>query len=91
MPALSGICDHMFSSNNIFLKVLSWFLKSICDGKVSPFLKKELLRIYNKEKTWRERLWRSGVVKSSPMSPRKYPEFVGTEEVNSLLCIITSC
>ncbi|XP_031381205.1 lysine-specific demethylase 5B [Punica granatum] len=54
--------------------------KSICDGQISPFLKKELLRIYNKEKTWRERLWKSGIIRSSPMSPRKYPEFVGTEE-----------
>ncbi|KAK4802792.1 hypothetical protein SAY86_000995 [Trapa natans] len=54
--------------------------KSICDGKVSPFLKKELFRMHNKEKTWRERLWKLGVVKSSLMSPRKYPEFVGTDE-----------
>ncbi|XP_012086902.1 lysine-specific demethylase 5B isoform X2 [Jatropha curcas] len=51
-----------------------------CDDKVSPYLKKELLRIYTKEKSRRERLWRSGIVKSSPMLARKCPEYVGTEE-----------
>ncbi|KAJ4850539.1 hypothetical protein Tsubulata_036378 [Turnera subulata] len=54
--------------------------KANCDSKVSPFLKKELVRMYTKEKTWRERLWRNGIIKSSPMPPRKCPEFVGTEE-----------
>ncbi|KAF9600058.1 hypothetical protein IFM89_002531 [Coptis chinensis] len=51
-----------------------------CNDDVSPYLKKELLRIFNKEKTWRERLWRYGIVKSAQMSPRKHPEYVGTEE-----------
>ncbi|KAJ9173612.1 hypothetical protein P3X46_016729 [Hevea brasiliensis] len=51
-----------------------------CDNQVSPYLKKELLRIYTKEKTGRERLWRSGIVKSSLMPCRKCPEYVGTEE-----------
>ncbi|XP_055961578.1 lysine-specific demethylase JMJ17 isoform X3 [Mercurialis annua] len=51
-----------------------------CDSKVSPYLKKELLRMYNKEKSRREKLWRSGIVKSSVMLPRKCPEYVGTEE-----------
>uniref|UniRef100_A0A5B7BX15 Putative lysine-specific demethylase 5B isoform X4 n=1 Tax=Davidia involucrata TaxID=16924 RepID=A0A5B7BX15_DAVIN len=54
--------------------------KSDYDIKALPFLKKELLKIYDKEKTWRERLWRNGIVSSSPMSPRKHPEYVGTEE-----------
>ncbi|KAF5175251.1 Lysine-specific demethylase 5b [Thalictrum thalictroides] len=54
--------------------------RSECNDEVSPFLKKELLRIFNKEKTWRERLWRCGLVKSSRMSPRKHPDYVGTEE-----------
>ncbi|KAL6182188.1 hypothetical protein ACLB2K_043611 [Fragaria x ananassa] len=54
--------------------------KSDCDSRVSPYLKKELIRIYNKEKTWRERLWRKGIIKSSLMSSRKFPEYVGTEE-----------
>ncbi|XP_043709984.1 lysine-specific demethylase 5A isoform X3 [Telopea speciosissima] len=54
--------------------------QSDCDSKVSPYLKKELLRIFSKEKTWRERLWRCGIVNSSPMSPKKQPEYVGTEE-----------
>ncbi|KAK3434357.1 hypothetical protein EUGRSUZ_D01851 [Eucalyptus grandis] len=54
--------------------------KSNYDRKASPFLAKELLRIYTKEKSWRERLWKNGIVKSSPMLPRTSPECVGTEE-----------
>ncbi|XWS48929.1 hypothetical protein CRYUN_Cryun13aG0119400 [Craigia yunnanensis] len=54
--------------------------KSDWDSKASTYLRKELLRIYTKERTWRERLWKSGITRSSPMSPRKSPEFVGTEE-----------
>ncbi|XVF51494.1 hypothetical protein PTKIN_Ptkin04bG0189600 [Pterospermum kingtungense] len=54
--------------------------KSDWDSKASAYLRKELHRIYTKERTWRERLWRSGITRSSPMSPRKSPEFVGTEE-----------
>ncbi|KAJ4954062.1 hypothetical protein NE237_030894 [Protea cynaroides] len=51
-----------------------------CNSKVLPYLKEELLRIFTKEKSWRERLWRSGIINSSPMSPSKHPEYVGTEE-----------
>ncbi|KAM2673879.1 hypothetical protein EV2_015129 [Malus domestica] len=54
--------------------------KSDCDSRVSTYLKKELTRIYNKEKTWRERLWRKGIIRSSLMSSRTCPEYVGTEE-----------
>ncbi|KAB1200329.1 Lysine-specific demethylase 5A [Morella rubra] len=54
--------------------------KNECNSRVSPYLKKELLRIHAKEKTWRERLWKNGVVRSSPMSTRRCPEYVGTEE-----------
>ncbi|KAA8522400.1 hypothetical protein F0562_013239 [Nyssa sinensis] len=54
--------------------------KSDCDIKALPYLKNELLRIYDKEKFLREQLWRNGIVNSSPMSPRKHPEYVGTEE-----------
>ncbi|KAF7810274.1 lysine-specific demethylase rbr-2 [Senna tora] len=50
------------------------------DNRVSPYLKKELLRIFDKEKSWREKLWRNGIVKSSRMPPRKCPQYVGTEE-----------
>ncbi|KAH9719676.1 transcription factor jumonji (JmjC) domain-containing protein [Citrus sinensis] len=50
------------------------------DSKVSPYLKRELLRVYTKERMWRERLWRKGIIKSTPMGPRKCPEYVGTEE-----------
>ncbi|KAL9434409.1 hypothetical protein AB3S75_029115 [Citrus x aurantiifolia] len=54
--------------------------KSDLDSKVSPYLKRELLRVYTKERMWRERLWRKGIIKSTPMGPRKCPEYVGTEE-----------
>eukprot|EP00258_Populus_trichocarpa_P036652 XP_024452671.1 lysine-specific demethylase 5B isoform X1 [Populus trichocarpa] len=50
------------------------------DSKASPHIKKEMLRIYTEEKSWRERIWRSGIIKSSPMPLRKCPEYVGTEE-----------
>ncbi|KAL4603864.1 hypothetical protein ACB092_10G153600 [Castanea dentata] len=54
--------------------------KSDCNRRVSSYLKEELLRIYTNEKSCRERLWKNGIIKSSPMSPRKCPEYVGTEE-----------
>ncbi|KAK6130041.1 hypothetical protein DH2020_036227 [Rehmannia glutinosa] len=60
--------------------------KSELDSRVSKYLKKELLRIYNNEKTWRERLWRNGIIRSSAMTPRVKPEYVGTEE--DPVCVI---
>lgn len=51
-----------------------------CDAKVAPYMNKELLRIFSKEKVWREKLWKNGLVKTSVMSPRKHPDYVGTEE-----------
>ncbi|KAL1815572.1 hypothetical protein ACET3Z_018146 [Daucus carota] len=54
--------------------------KTEFDSKVTPYLMKELLRIYNKEKSWRARLWRNGIVRSSLMSPREQPQYVGVEE-----------
>lgn len=57
------------------------FFQSELDSRVSAYLKDELLRIYNSEKTWRERLWRNGIIRSSPMTPRVKPDYVGTEEV----------
>ncbi|PIN05226.1 hypothetical protein CDL12_22235 [Handroanthus impetiginosus] len=60
--------------------------KSEFDSKASIYVKKELLRIYNNEKTWRERLWRNGIIRSSPMKPRAKPEYVGAEE--DPMCII---
>ncbi|VFQ70792.1 unnamed protein product [Cuscuta campestris] len=54
--------------------------KSDLDSKVSPYLKMELLRVYNKEKSWREQLWMNGIVNTSIMSPRKQPQYVSTEE-----------
>ncbi|XP_022159885.1 lysine-specific demethylase 5A isoform X2 [Momordica charantia] len=54
--------------------------KMDCNGGVSPYLKKELLRIYSKEKIWREQLWKSGIIRSSPLPPRKCPEYISTEE-----------
>ncbi|XP_057775815.1 lysine-specific demethylase JMJ17 isoform X2 [Salvia miltiorrhiza] len=60
--------------------------KSEFDSEVSPYLKEELLRIYNNERTWRERLWRNGIIRSSRMTPRAQPDYVGTEE--DPMCII---
>ncbi|XP_013611381.1 PREDICTED: lysine-specific demethylase 5D isoform X2 [Brassica oleracea var. oleracea] len=57
-----------------------------CDGKGSIHLKKELLRIYSKEKTWREQLWKSGILRSSPMFLPECPDSVGIEEDTT--CII---
>lgn len=51
------------------------------DSRVSSYLKKELLRISDKEKSWREKLWKNGVIKSSRLAPRACPQYVGTEEV----------
>ncbi|CAN0841302.1 Lysine-specific demethylase JMJ17 [Linum grandiflorum] len=56
------------------------------DSKASPHLMKELLRVYTKEKTLREKLWRSGIVRTSCMPTRKCPEYVGTEEDST--CVI---
>ncbi|ESQ29025.1 hypothetical protein EUTSA_v10023217mg [Eutrema salsugineum] len=46
----------------------------------SIHLKKELLRIYSKEKTWREQLWKSGILRSSPMFLPECSDSVGIEE-----------
>ncbi|CAH9137395.1 unnamed protein product [Cuscuta epithymum] len=54
--------------------------KSDLDSKVSPYLKMELVRIYNKERTWRELLWMNGIVNTSTLSPRKQPQYMSTEE-----------
>ncbi|KAJ8439428.1 hypothetical protein Cgig2_001768 [Carnegiea gigantea] len=51
-----------------------------CDTKAAPYMNKELLRVFGKEKMWRERLWKKGLVKTSVMAPRKNPDYVGTEE-----------
>lgn len=51
------------------------------DSRGSSYLKKELLRISDREKSWREKLWKNGIVKSSRLAPRKCPQYVGTEEV----------
>lgn len=60
--------------------------KNDFDENALPYLKNELLRVYNKEKSWRERLWRNGIIKSSPMAPRKQPNYVGVEE--DATCVI---
>jgi hypothetical protein len=51
------------------------------DGRGSSYLKAELLTIIDREKSWREKLWKNGIVKSSRLAPRKCPQYVGTEEV----------
>ncbi|KAF4403837.1 hypothetical protein CsatB_003771 [Cannabis sativa] len=67
-------------------ELLCVLAKDACDSRVAPYLRKELLRIYTKEKACRERLWKNGIVKSSRMPPKKCPEYVGTEE--DATCII---
>ncbi|XP_057817430.2 lysine-specific demethylase JMJ17 isoform X1 [Cryptomeria japonica] len=54
--------------------------KSGCSKDLRPFLKEELVRVIKTERIQRERLWRNGVVRISRMTPRKNPEYVGTEE-----------
>ncbi|XP_009617976.2 lysine-specific demethylase JMJ17 isoform X2 [Nicotiana tomentosiformis] len=54
--------------------------RSEFDSKAAPYLKTELARVYSREKSWRERLWKNGIVNSSAMPPRRKPEYVGTEE-----------
>ncbi|CAE5962301.1 unnamed protein product [Arabidopsis arenosa] len=51
-----------------------------CNKEGSIHLKKELLRIYSKEKNWREQLWKSGILRSSPMFLPECPDSVGIEE-----------
>ncbi|XP_024995655.1 uncharacterized protein LOC112528803 isoform X4 [Cynara cardunculus var. scolymus] len=60
--------------------------KNDFDANALPYLKNELLRIYNKEKSWRERLWKNGIISSSLMAPREQPNYVGVEE--DATCII---
>lgn len=50
------------------------------DSRGSSYLKMELLKISDREKSWREKLWKNGIVKSSRLSPRKCPRYVGTED-----------
>ncbi|KAJ0966679.1 hypothetical protein J5N97_023596 [Dioscorea zingiberensis] len=54
--------------------------KNCYDAKVWPYLKKEMCRIFGREKRYREELWQNGIVRSSLMSPKKHPEYVGDEE-----------
>ncbi|XP_052209867.1 lysine-specific demethylase JMJ17 isoform X2 [Diospyros lotus] len=61
-------------------ELLCVVVKSDFDSKASPYIKKELQRIYDKEKSCRETLWKNGIVNSSLMKPRNHPEYVGTEE-----------
>ncbi|PKA59391.1 putative lysine-specific demethylase JMJ14 [Apostasia shenzhenica] len=60
--------------------------KNGCDSKALPYLRDELCRIYNCERSSREELWKNGIVKSSVMSPKMHPMYVGIEEDNT--CII---
>ncbi|XP_042755889.1 lysine-specific demethylase JMJ17 isoform X2 [Lactuca sativa] len=60
--------------------------KNDFDSNAIPYLKKELLRVYNKEKSWRERLWKNGIISSSFMAPHEQPNFVGVEE--DATCVI---
>ncbi|KAK4400820.1 Lysine-specific demethylase 5C, partial [Sesamum angolense] len=89
-PAISGTWVLRMASCSVRLEydIASSYipLQSEFDSRASTFLEKELLRIYNNEKTSRERLWRNGIIKSSPMTPRVKPEHVGSEE--DPMCVI---
>ncbi|KAI3713400.1 hypothetical protein L1987_71977 [Smallanthus sonchifolius] len=67
-------------------ELLCVVVKNDFDSIALPYLKDELLRVYNKEKSWRESLWKNGIIRSSPMAPRKQPNYVGVEE--DATCII---
>nr|QEG03033.1 lysine-specific demethylase 5A isoform X1 [Cymbidium ensifolium] len=60
--------------------------KNACDGEALPHLKEELFGIFISEKSNREELWKNGIVRSSLMTPKKHPMYVGTEEDHT--CII---
>lgn len=51
------------------------------DTESLPHLKAELESLFINERRRREELWINGIVKSSPMSPRSNPNFIGSEEV----------
>lgn len=52
------------------------------DSESLPHLKGELESLFINERRRREELWINGIVKSSPMSPRSNPNFIGSEEVS---------
>ncbi|XP_062233943.1 lysine-specific demethylase JMJ17-like isoform X2 [Phragmites australis] len=54
--------------------------KNGVDSESLPHLKGEIERLFIKERRCREELWINGIVKSSPMSPRSNPDFIGSEE-----------
>lgn len=70
------VCNDLQSIN-----LVATFYQNEFDSTASAYLKEEFRRIYTNEKTWRERLWRNGIIRSSPMTPRVKPDYVGTEEV----------
>ncbi|URE27971.1 JmjC domain, hydroxylase [Musa troglodytarum] len=55
-------------------------VKSDCDSKALPYLKEEMQMVFVREKKYREQLWVNGIVRSSPMCPKKHPNYVGCEE-----------
>ncbi|XP_076925820.1 lysine-specific demethylase JMJ17-like [Bidens hawaiensis] len=67
-------------------ELLCVVVKNDYDSNAIPYLKNELLRVYNKEKSWREKLWKNGIIRSSLMAPRKQPNYVGVEEDST--CVI---
>lgn len=73
----------------IIVIIFAYYLQNDYDSNAVPYLKNELLRVYNKEKSWREKLWKNGIIRSSPMAPRKQPNYVGVEEVFFLYIYFT--
>lgn len=72
----------------LFFLCTIFSLQNDIDARLSAYLKTELHRIYDREKTWRERLWRNGITTSSLMMSRKRPEDVGAEEVYKMFEIL---
>uniref|UniRef100_A0A803NB64 Disease resistance N-terminal domain-containing protein n=1 Tax=Chenopodium quinoa TaxID=63459 RepID=A0A803NB64_CHEQI len=46
-------------------ELLCMAAKIVCDAKVAPYMNKELLRVFTKEKNGMEQLWKKGLVKTS--------------------------
>jgi histone demethylase JARID1 len=54
-------------------------------GESFSYLKCEIDRLFLKEKKCREELWINGIVKSSLMSARINPDYIGSDEVLLLI------
>lgn len=58
------------------------------DTESLSYLKGEIERLFVKEKKCRDELWINGIVKSSAMSSKSNPNFIGSEEVLLLIYLV---